>query len=246
MSQSMIKEKNFKCIFCGKSYVGKQNLFQHMEEKHNEQLQGLTAAHFYFDFKNKNTTHKGKCTECGKPTKFNETTQKYERLCSTKCKDEYVKKFRSRMYNKGRDPINDLKSPEKQLQMLKNRKISGQYKWSDGKLLDFTGTYEKDFLQFMDKVMNYPSSEIFSPAPMIFNYMKDGKKHFYIPDFYIKDINLIVEIKGISMYQQRDLPIQLLKEEAVLKQDKETYNYITVTDKIYDDLIEKIKELRDD
>ena len=244
----MINTKSFKCPLCDKKYVSKQSLYDHMENNHKENLLGLSACHYYFDYRNRNKTHKGRCTECGKETKFNEKTEKYDRLCKNpKCKEAYINKFRRRMYAAGRDPINDLKNKDRQLQMLANRKISGTYKWSDNKEFTYTGTYEKDFLEYLDKVMEYPSCEVFSPAPQVYKYKDtDGKEHFYLPDVYLADINLIIEIKGHNNhYQQRDYGIEMLKEEAVMEDVKsKKVNYIKIYDKDYTKVTEKIIELR--
>lgn len=243
----MINKKSVKCPFCAKKYVAKEGLYEHMENNHKIQLEGLTACHYYFDWKNKNTTHKGRCTECGKEVEFNEKTEKYNRLCnSQKCKDNYVAKFRARMAKKGKS-VYDLRNPEKQKQMLAARKISGTYKWSDGKEIPYTGTYEQDCLKYLDKILEYPSCEVISPAPQIYKYKIDDKEHFYIPDIYLNDLNLLIEVKGHNNhYQQRDKYIQDLKEEAVMKDVKEKkINYIIVYDKKYDDLLELINELRE-
>jgi hypothetical protein len=247
----MLNTKSFKCLFCEKKYVSKQSLYEHMGNEHNDNLEGLSPAHYYFDYKNRNTKHMGKCTECGKPTEFNETTEKYNRLCKNpKCKEAYVEKFRKRMYAKGRDPINDLKDRDRQLKMLANRKISGEYKWSDGKKFTYTGTYEKNFLEYLDKVLEYPSVEVHSPAPQCYTYTtNDGKKHFYMPDVYLSDVNLLIEIKGSqsgSGYRDRDLGLETLKESAVMEDVKaKKVNYIKVLDKKYDEVTEKINELRE-
>ena len=244
----MINKKSVKCPFCTKKYVTKESLYEHMENNHEEQLEGLTACHYYFDYRNKNKTHKGKCTECGKEVEFNEKTEKYNRLCNNpKCKENYVAKFRARMAKKGKS-VYDLRDPEKQKQMLAARKISGVYKWSDGKNIPYTGTYEKDCLEYLDKVLQYPSCEVISPAPQIYKYKVNGKEHFYIPDIYLADLNLLIEIKGHNNhYQKRDYGIEVLKEEAVMEDVKaKKINYIKVYDKKYDELVEKINDLREE
>lgn len=249
MSKSLLKVKSIKCPLCDKKYVSKKTLYEHMDNIHHEQLEGLSPAHFFFDKRNKNTTHKGHCTICKKETEFNETTEKYERLCKNpKCKEAYVMMFRQRMLAKGKDPLTQLNDPKRQLQMLEHRKISGKYRWSDGKEFTYTGTYEKDLLEYLDKVLNYPSSEVFSPAMQVYKYSFNGKDHFYLPDVYLNDINLLIEVKGSNKhYRDRDLPQEILKEEAVMKDVKENkINYIKVLDKKYDILTEKINELRED
>lgn len=247
----MVNGKSFKCPLCDKKYVSKQSLYDHMDNNHKDNLLGLSPAHYYFDWRNRNTTHKGKCTECGKETLFNEKTEKYDRLCKNpKCKDAYVAKFRARMLNKGKDPLTQLQDPERQKLMLEHRKISGKYKWSDGKLFTYTGTYELDLLQYLDKVLQYPSCEVFAPAPQIYNYTCNGKKHFYIPDIYLADIKLLIEVKAVQSgngYRDRDYGLEVLKEQAVnedMKNNKDLH-YIKVFNKKYDDLVDLINELRE-
>jgi hypothetical protein len=64
-----------------------------------------------------------------------------------------------------------LNDPDKQIEMLKNRKISGVYEWSYGNYkFNYTGSYELKFLQFLDLFMNWNPLDIIAPAPMIFNY----------------------------------------------------------------------------
>ena len=248
----MINTKSFKCPFCSKTYVNKQGLYTHLGNEHEAQLEGLSPAHWYFDQRNKNTKHKGRCTECGADVEFNEKTEKYNRLCNNpKCKEKYIAKFRARMKAKGRDPIKDMQDPERQKRMLAARKISGKYKWSDGKEFLYTGTYEKDLLEYLDKVLEYPSCEVISPAPQVYLYERDGKQHFYMPDVYLADVNLLIEVKGSTTtgrgYRDRDIGIEALKEEAVMKDVRnKKINYIKVLDKKYEELTEKINELREE
>ena len=44
--------------------------------------------------------------------------------------------------------------------MLAGRKISGKYKFRDGTLKDYCGSYELTALEFMDKVLEIKSSDI--------------------------------------------------------------------------------------
>ena len=43
---------------------------------------------------------------------------------------------------------NILNDPEQQQKMLANRKISGKYRYSDGTMFTYTGSYEKKLLEF--------------------------------------------------------------------------------------------------
>ena len=214
----------------------KQSLYQHMEKEHLDQLNGLSPAHIYFNFRNKKTF--GLCVWCRvNHTDFNEETERYERFCSKKCKDAYKKDFQNKMIKKyGKITLAD--SPEFQEKMLKNRKISGEYKWSDGTIYTYTGSYEKDFLEYLDKVINLDSKDVFAPCPIIFNYEYNNKKHFYIPDVYIASLKLVLEIKASDNkhYRERDLEIEKVKDNIV-KNSKEKYNYYKVFDKNYNNFI---------
>jgi hypothetical protein len=235
----------FKCPFCDHKYKEKQYLYNHLENKHKEQLNGLSPAQIYFNHKYNKTG--GKCIICRKSTKWNETTERYERICDrkeTKCKEKYRQMFRERMIKvHGKDTL--LNDPEVQKKMLNARKISGKYKWSDGKEISYTGTYEKDFLEFMDIFMKFPSSDIMSPAPQVFYYNYKGKKHFYIPDFYISSINTIIEIKSFENkhYRKRDIEMEKAKDKAVLKSK---FNYIKIHDKEYDEFFNFLVNFKKD
>ena len=241
------KNKSFKCPMCDKKYIEKKSLYLHLDEKHKEQLEGLTPAHWYFDFRNKNLTHKGKCTQCKiKPTEFNETTEKYNRFCSDNCKEKYKEEFKKRMMKKyGKTTL--LDDPEFQKKMLANRKISGTYIWTDGKKFTYTGSYEKNCLEFLDKILNLPSSEVFFPAPQIFKYEIEGKEHFYIPDFFLSSYNIIGEIKASdnNHYRARDIKVEQLKDKILLEnQSSLNYTYIKIFDKKYDELVELIESIK--
>jgi predicted nucleic acid-binding Zn ribbon protein len=87
--------QTFKCPFCEKKYVQKPSLYTHMETEHHAQLNNLPPAQVYFNIKNKKTH--GTCIMCKKETKFNLNTEKYDRICSEKCKEAYSKMFKQRM-----------------------------------------------------------------------------------------------------------------------------------------------------
>lgn len=238
--------KKFKCPFCNKIYVDKKLLHAHLENKHKSQIpKGMTAAQFYFNLRNNKTG--GKCIICGKPTKWNEGACRYDRICSERCQNEYRKLFLKRMKAAGKE--NQMNDPEHQKKMLRNRKISGTYKWSDGsKEFVYTGSYEKDFLEFMDIFMHWNSSDIMMPAPQIFEYKygldEDGKDkiHFYIPDVFIPSINLILEIKASDNrhYRARDIQIEQIKDKIV---SKTKFRYFKIFDKKYDDFYKLLLQI---
>ena len=246
MAKVINTSKNiFSCPFCTKKYISKQSLYHRIEEKHEEQLNGLSPAQVYFNYKNKYllTKGNGKCIIDGKPTPFNEITERYERLCSEECRQKYREMFKKRMLKKyGKEHL--LDDPEQQKKMLANRKISGVYVWRNGYRTKYTGTYEKNFLEFMDYFLNWNNPEdIMMPAPQIFRYVdEDGVERFYIPDAYITSLNLIVEIKASTennthYYREREYKKEKIKDEILKKSD---YDYIKIVDNNFKPLFDYI------
>lgn len=232
------KKQVFKCPFCDHKYFDKKVLYVHMENKHPDLLNGLPASQVYFNFKYKKTT--GRCIQCGKPTKWNIATEKYERLCSDKCRKDYREEFRRRMKNKGKDPDTFLNDAEQQNKMLANRRISGIYTWSDSKSkTNYVGSYEREFLEYLDIFLRMNPSDVMGPAPQIFNYQYEGKEHFHIPDFYITSLDLIVQIKSKTNmhYRQRDIKKELVCDKAI---QKSNHNYIKIYDKDYEEFFDFI------
>ena len=63
-------------------------------------------------------------------------------------------------------------SNEQQKKMLKNRKISGMYLWRDHvHKTPYTGTYELDFLRFLDECLEMDPEDVMAPSPHTFYYV---------------------------------------------------------------------------
>lgn len=83
------------------------------------------------------------------------------------------------------------------------------------------------------------SKDIIGPSPNTYVYIYEGKEHFYIPDFYIPDLNLEIEIKdggddpNKHPHMQVDRAKEKLKDEMMIKNP--SVNYFKVVDKKYDD-----------
>ena len=143
-----------------------------------------------------------------------------------------------------------LQDPEMQKKMLSNRKISGKYKWSDNSAeIQYTGSYELDFLKFLDLFMHFESEDIISPAPQVFTYNDNGTKRFYIPDFYIPSINTLVEIKDGQDNRNnhpnrigRDAEKEKLKDEIMRNQ--RDYNFVKVVNKDYSIFLNFLMKLK--
>lgn len=227
-----------KCLICGERFGSINGVCDHIDEEHSDQIpKDFTTQQFYYMLKTGKS--EGKCVVCGSPTKWNDVTNKYHRFCGNPaCKKKYKEEFKKRMIGKyGRAHL--LNSPEQQRKMLASRSISGKYRWSDGSAeIPYTGTYELDFLRFLDVFMNFDSDDIMSPSPHTYYYIYEGSEKFYIPDFFIPSLNLEIEIKDGGDNPNNHHKIQGIdKVKEKLKDDVMTsqhdFSYIKIPNKSY-------------
>ena len=239
--------KRYKCPYCEKR-VERNQLQYHIGKDHQDMIpQGYTAARVAFNYLNKKT--EGHCIICGGVTDWNEDKKRYERLCNKPaCKKKYVKMTEDRLKKaRGVTKKEMMSDPQHQDMMLKNRSISGIYKFEDGGKVPYVGSYEKNFLEFMDQYLHVSSMDIQAPGPTI-EYYFEGKKHFWITDFYYTPYNLVFDIKdGGSNPNKRQMgeyrAKQRNKEAAIIEQGE--YNYLRLTDNKFDQLIEIMMDLKD-
>lgn len=246
MEQIILEAKSgktkYKCEFC--NYRGtKAELVDHVEEKHPEMIpKEYTAARMVFNYINKKDH--GTCIVCGKETEWREDLWRYDRI-HPKCNESYTRYMRSNM-KKVYGKENLLNDPEQQEKMLKNRSISGTYKFSDGGTKEYVGSYEKKTLEFLDKVLHVQSSDLQCPGPVI-EYRHNKQTHFWITDIYYIPLNLVIEVKDggdnpntrqMEEYREK----QLEKEEAIKKGN--TYNYLRLTNNNFEQLMFMIADLK--
>ena len=238
-----------KCPICGKKYDERDSLALHIESKHaNEIPQNWSGLKYIFYSKHGRTN--GTCMVCKGKTDFNEKTGKPARICNNPL---CVKKLRENAVNNNIKKFGKatlLNDPEFQIKMLNNRKISKDYKWSDGKSVKrVVGSFEYDGMEKLDLFFNFDSADVIVPAPFVIPYEYEGETHFYIPDAYITSLNLLIEFKDGGSNPNTHHKIQAvdkvkekLKEEAVKKMGK--YNYVKVVNKEYDTLMKALIELK--
>lgn len=239
----------FKCPICEDKINEIEDLYEHLDEEHIDMIPKNFTPAQYFYFVKTGKDH-GSCVICKKNTKWNPVTNKYARFCENpNCKETYIKEFRQRMIGKY-GKISLLNEPEQQKKMLANRSISGKYKWSDDSAeITYTGTYELDFLRFLDLFLNFESSDIMAPSPHTYYYEYEGEKKFYIPDFFIASLNLEVEIKdggdnpnNHHKIQDVDKVKEKLKDEVLMSQKQ--FSYVKITNKNYEPFFELLVELK--
>jgi hypothetical protein len=91
--------------------------------------------------------------------------------------------------------------------------------------LTYQGTYELDFIE---KYHNKVDIEKINPI----RYKLNENNHYYHPDFYLPEYNLIVEVKSSYTYEF-DLNKNLAKKEYSIKNG---FNFIFIIDKDYSGL----------
>jgi hypothetical protein len=113
----------------------------------------------------------------------------------------------------------------------KQQKISYKILKYENNNIYYQGSYELDFLKNFYRI--YPDIQRGCSIEYIFN----NENKIYHPDFYIKDLNLIIEIKSFYTYN-KELIKNLSKEQACIDKN---YKFIFIIDKCYDDFNEIIK-----
>ena len=240
-----MKRQRTKNPFNGKFYTTRQAAIAAIERYYPQELFNLnvTAKQALFNHRNGYSldNQTGKSIRSGKPTPWNERTGKYERFADEKERQAYREEFLNRMKRiHGVEHL--LDDPEQQRRMLERRKISGTYTFKDGGKKNYVGQREKEFLEFLDRSMAWPSQDLHLPAPFNIHYKDEhNKARIYIPDVWIESKNLLVEIKGEyhEGYRKRELERDRRKWKAV---EKQFSNFLVVVASDFTDLIERLSE----
>lgn len=114
---------------------------------------------------------------------------------------------------------------------LKSQKNGKNIKLHEETNLFYRGSYEKHFLDYCFK------NGIKVEKGVIIKINNNNKNKYYYSDFFIRNKNLVVEIKS-SYYYNKYLELNELKKEYTLKNG---YDYIIIIDKNYDEFNKLIK-----
>lgn len=236
--------KKYKCPYCDERHE-REKLIYHVEEEHEDLIpEHQTPTQVVFNSINKKDH--GTCIVCKRSTKWNEKAGRYDRLCTNpRCKQKLREDFKKNAMAKDGTYVYTA-DPKFQEKMLRGRKISSTYTFTDGGKVDYVGSYEKKFLEFIDKVMNIESKDIMAPGPTI-QYEYEGEIHYWITDFYYVPGNLILDIKDggknpntrpMKEYREK----QIAKEASIRKMKK--YNYLRLTDNNFGQFMEVLADLK--
>jgi len=234
----MASKKLHKCPFCNTKYTRPYDLYGHIENKHKRVSQGLPGIQIVFNKRNRYPVTKshGVCVISGQPTRFNINKGRYERFHGPAEAKIYSQNFKGKM-REIHGVEHKLNDPEIQKKMLAARRISGSYSYKGSKIT-YTGSYEKDFLEYMDRTVRWNKKDLVMPAPVTFKYTWGGKERFYMPDVYIPSLKLFIEIKASDNtgWRADNLDREKLKDRSM-----SGMNYIKVFDKNYSLLNEVLK-----
>ena len=87
----------------------------------------------------------------------------------------------------------------------------------DGKKYWYRSSYEELLMNKLDEL-----KELYLYESIVIPYTYDGEEYTYIPDFYLPERNLIIEVKG-EYFQKKDSKVIEAKKEATIK---EGYFYV--------------------
>jgi hypothetical protein len=229
-----LKEKIWNCPACRRPFLTKAALYEHVYNEHGDIIpEHMSVAQYCFNIRNKKSF--SLCVQCRtNKTEWDEKAERYSRYCSPECLKRYVVEAKRRMVQTyGRTHI--LDDPNHQLKMQDSRSISGQYTFTTDKVtVPYMGTYELDFLEYLDITCEWKGASI-SRCPHYFPYEYNSEKHIYIPDYYVPNFNLIVEVKDTTSTHPHYINIDKVKElskEKVIRTQKDI-NYIKVVNKDY-------------
>lgn len=110
-----------------------------------------------------------------------------------------------------------------------------QFKLKEYKGIKYQGTYELHFLEFCDSIGILDKINKIKSIKYNFN----DKQKYYHPDFYIEELNLIVEVKS-DYYYNLYLEKNLCKEKSCIERG---YDFIFIINKDYTEFLNKIKEV---
>lgn len=251
----MASNKSVKCKICGKKYVSKQALIDHIEKAHSANIpEGWNAARYENYLRTGKT--EGKCVYCGKETGWNDTTGKYNRMCGSEACKKKARDLANKNYIGKHGKPYTINDPEQQKKMVYGRKNSGKYIFEDedtGKkyVAMYDSSYGRDFLEMLDTFLNWDGADIIAPSPHTYYYEYEGKKHFYIPDVYSTSLNLEIELKDGGDNPNMHPKIQAVdkikekKKDEVMESLKGQVNYIKICNKDYTEFFALLSSLKE-
>lgn len=170
------------CDLCGESFQTTNGLAKHITNQHD-----ISKKDYYDKFDGKVSS----ICLCGKEKKFRNLGEGYRTFCSPRCRSSNIAPTSS---------WTGKKQPQSMIDKRRNTHIE-KYGVACGLLVrkskveSYKGfvcrsKYEKAFIDFADQF------GFTIEVPCRIPYEHDGRSRFFYPDFYIRELDLIVEIKS--------------------------------------------------
>lgn len=235
-NKSIDKNGFYRCVECGRESAKKTCLFKYGVDNPTKSKQ--ISKKISINYKNKSESEKESMKENQKKTSFDKYGNWFVNTSSYKKKvietsiekygvDDYRKsdffknKVKKTIFEKyGVDNISHMTHEFKKSWF--GNKITGLHSSSN---LKYQGSYELDFIE---KYYNRLIIEKTNPI----QYKLNENNHYYHPDFYLPEYNLIVEVKSSYTYEY-DLDKNLAKKEYSIKGG---FNFLFIIDKDYSEL----------
>lgn len=244
LDKNDFKDKFRYCVLCKRYLASYEQLVFHTNKLHSKELAKTRKSVDQYLFDKRNPGKHRVCIIC-KTNKqvWLESKRRYSQFCNKpECKAEYKQRCDKNML-KQYGTTSFLKDPRYQALLLTKRMKHSEYTWKDGSKTDYMASFEGDFLKYCETKLNLISTDIVSvPFEKLVKYYwpEDKKEHYYIPDFYMPQYDLIIEIKDGSKFPIDSKSKMRAKEREIVK--SKPYNFIKIVDKKYGDF-KKLLEL---
>ena len=223
-----------KCSVCGRNFAKKGFLIDHVGKMHPEAIPPTMSIEQFVYF-GQHGSIKGKCMcGCGKDTAWNDKTGKPFKISPDQnCR----KRVRETAVKNGADG-HLLTSMDHQKKMQQGRKIAGTFVFPDGGKIGYLAKNELAFLKFCVNICEFTSRMIVE-SPVIIDYDDNGTPRKYIPDYYLPDYKLLVEIKAnnTNPAYMTDTGYKVELKDGVMKK-QDDYNFIKIIDNKFGPFLE--------
>lgn len=236
------------CPYCRKYFDKKSKAVEHVEKFHSDMLNGMTPEQAIY-YGSHGTIHGVCMCGCGKETDWNYKTGKPYKLSNDpECKKRVYQKADQNYRRVNGESRGTTLSTNMRVQkeMQEHRPTAGKYRFKDGGELSYLSKLELNFLRFADTILELPSRMVMD-CPFTFKYFdpNDNVYRTYMPDYWLPDYNLLVEIKeGGNHPNTNPAYLKETKYKEKLKDDlmrsQSDYNYIKIVDANYGPLMETL------
>lgn len=198
------------CMICNEELKNINGLAKHIRNQHD-----ICKEEYYNMYIGEETP----ICVCGKKKKFRHLGEGYRKFCSPKCRSNHTEPTK---YWEGKKQSKDMIDSRRNT-LYEKYGVTNGYLVKHSKAERYKGfvcrsKYEKMFVDFAEKY-GYTIE-----VPERIEYTYEGRSRHYYPDFYILELDLIVEIKSDWTWKQ-NLDLNIAKLTSALEQQ---YNIVCI------------------